>query len=309
MAAAAAFVVAACSGSEPAPPTATDAAPVAAGADALGTRTYERNFVFARAEGDSTFLVPWFLETLATPDSVKRMAAGWLARGRIWDPVYSVEWDTPPTRAPARTLPHGDLSFVVREGDVIDGIIFEQGARSLELVLGEATAHWVGPRGEAYELLDGAAYLADQRVEGMVLDMSRASGADAPPGGDWAFLLSGDSAHFVLAADEEHGGDAEPLYRGWAEVEDAQLQWPELRVDWRETQAFPPARRDVPVAWRIWSTDGLLEGELRALSSEIDAGSGPGPLLPVRALFEVAGEVATVEGTFEVQGILVHERR
>lgn len=176
-------------------------------------------------------------------------------------------------------------------------------------MLGEATAHWVGPRGEAFALLDGAAYLADQRVEGMVLDMSRASGADAPPGGDWAFLLSGDSARFVLAADAEHGGEAEPLYRGWAEVEDAQLQWPELRVDWRETQAFPPARRDVPVAWRIWSTDGLLEAELRALSAEIDAGVGPGPLLPVRALFEVAGEMSTVEGTFEVQGLLVHERR
>lgn len=275
----------------------------------LGVRTYERNFVFARATGDSIFLVPWLLHTRATPDSVKRQASGWLARDGAWDAFYQVAWETPPTRAPARTLPHGDFSFVVREGDAIDGIVFQQGARSLELVLGEVTAHWVGPRGEAFELLDGAAYLSDQRFEGTVLDMSRAAGESTAPGGDWAFLLSGDSAHFVLAADGEHGGEGEPLYRGWADVEDAQLQWPELRVDWRETQAFPPARRDVPVAWRIWSTDGLIEAELRARSSEIQAGSGPGPLLPVRALIEVVGEVSTVEGTFEVHGLLVHERR
>jgi hypothetical protein len=44
-------------------------------------------------------------------------------------------------------------------------------------------------------------------VEGTVLNMSRAAGDEAVPGGDWAFLLSGDSAHFVLAADAEHGGD------------------------------------------------------------------------------------------------------
>ncbi len=139
--------------------------------------------------------------------------------------------------------------------------------------------------------------------------MARASGEGAPPGGDWAFLLSGDSVRFVLAAELDHGGEFEPTYRGWADVGDAALQWPELQVDWWRTQAFPPARRDVPVAWRLWSTDGLVEGELEAVSSEIRPGAGPGPLLPVRALFEVAGEVSTVEGTFDVRGLFVHRRR
>jgi hypothetical protein len=65
----------------------------------------------------------------------------------------------------------------------------------------------------------------------------------------------------------------------------------------------------VPVIWRVSSSDGLLEGELRALSAEIQPGAGPGPLLPVRALFEVVGDMRTVEGTFAVRGLLVHERR
>ena len=78
---------------------------------------------------------------------------------------------------------------------------------------------------------------------------------------------------------------------------------------WRETQAFPPARRDVPVAWRVWSSDGLIEGELEAVSADIRAGRGPGPFLPVRALFEVVGDISIVEGNFQVHGLLVHERR
>ena len=49
----------------------------------------------------------------------------------------------------------------------------------------------------------------------MVLDVSRTSTTRVPGSGDWAFLLSGDSAQFVLAADTEHGGDVEPLYRAF----------------------------------------------------------------------------------------------
>ena len=146
-------------------------------------------------------------------------------------------------------------------------------------------------------------------MDGSVLDLGRASGSGEVPGGDWAFLLSGDSAQIVLNADAEHGGEQEPTYRGWGSFEDTTLQWPEIVVDWWRTQAFPPARRDVPIAWRVWSPDGFIEGELEAVSAEIQPGPGPGPLLPVRALFEVQGEVSTVEGTFPVRGLLVHERR
>ena len=61
--------------------------------------------------------------------------------------------------------------------------------------------------------------------------------------------------------------------------------------------------------WEIRSADGSIDGELEALSAEIQAGEGPGPLLPVRALYEVAGDLSTSEGDFPVHGILVHERR
>lgn len=270
---------------------------------------YERNFVFASLEGDSAFIVPWLIQAVEMPDSVRRDAQGWIARGGVWDRFYAERWWTPPTRAPGRILPHEGLAVLVRDGGAIDGIVFEDPPRVLEIILGEGRQPWTGARGGSFHVLTGSAYLSDQRIDGMVLDMARASAGGRAAGGDWAFLLSGDSAHFVLAADEEHGSESEPLYRGWGDAGGEELLWPEIRVAWGRTEAFPPARRDVPVEWEIRSADGSIDGELEALSAEIQAGEGPGPLLPVRALYEVAGDLSTSEGDFPVHGILVHERR
>jgi hypothetical protein len=302
-------IVAACGSREEVVPEGTERAGTPEEDGNFPVRVYERNFVFVSTEGDSVFMVPWIMQTLETPDSVRRDAHAWLTRGGVWDGFYAERWWTPATRNPSRILPHGGLRLLVRDGDAIDGLIFEQGQRSLEVILDDVGASWTGARGGSFEVLTGSAYLADNRVDGMVLDMARASGGPEAPGGDWAFLLSGDSAQFVFAADAEHGGEVEPLYRGWGDTDDAQLQWPEVRVDWQRTEAFPPARRDIPVEWRIWTSDESMEGHLEAVSAEMQPGTAPGPLLPVLALYEVVGELRTSEGSFAVRGILVHERR
>lgn len=302
-------VAAGCGEQEQAPASGGGGTPPAPDPGNSVQSVYERNLVFASLEGDSVFIVPWLMQTTEMPDSVMREAYAWLARGGVWDPFYAERWWTPPTRAPARILPHRGMSLLVRDEGAIDGIVFEDPPRSLEIILGEGDDPWTGARGGSFQVLTGSAYLADQRIDGMVLDMARASAGDRPPGGDWAFLLSGDSAHFVLAADVEHGGEVEPLYRGWGNHEGNDLQWPEVRVDWGRTEAFPPARRDVPVEWEIWSSDRTIEGDLEAVSAEIQPGAGPGPLLPVRALYEVVGSLSTSNGDFQVHGIVVHERR
>jgi hypothetical protein len=299
----------ACGDSAPEPPATPVGTGTESGVSGLQTQTFEQNFVFASVSGDSLFLVPWLIRSTSRPDGILREARGWLARSGTWDAFYSQEWNTPPSRAPARFLPHGNLQLLVQEGDVVDGIIFDDGTRSLELVLGDARASWSGPLGETVDVLEGAAYLAEERIDGVILHLARASAGADPPGGDWGLLLSGDSARFVLAADTEHGGDVEPVYRGWGDLGSIQHQWPELHVEWTATQAFPPARRDVPASWRLWSDDGSIGGELRAVSSVMQAGVGPGPLLPVRALFEVVGEMDTAEGDFVIRGLMVHERR
>lgn len=271
--------------------------------------TYEQSFVFASVSGDSVFLVPWLMRSTVHPDSVMREARGWLERSRVWDAFYAESWSTGPTRTPARILPFGNLRLLVQQGDVVDGIIFEDGARRLELAFDEVRATWGGPRGEAIAVVDGAAYLSDERVEGVIMHMARASSGGTPPGGDWALLVGDDSLVLVLAGDEEHGDDREPVYRGWAQLGTQERLWTDVSLGWDGTQAFPPARRDIPVSWRITSEGRLIEGNLEVVSADIQAGEGPGPLLPVRALYEVAGEVSLPEGEYVVRGLLVHERR
>jgi hypothetical protein len=291
------------------PPATPSGAGAAASDGGAASLTYEQSFVFARVSADSVFLVPWLMRTTVLPDTVVREARGWLERSGIWDAFFSATWATPPTRAPSRILPYGSLRLLVQEGDLVDGIIYEEGARRLEIALGDVRASWGGPRGEAIELLDGAAYLSEERFEGIVVHIARGSSGAAPPGGDWAVLASGDSVVLVLAADDEHGRAGEPVYRAWGDLGDDERVWTEVAVAWTATQAFPPARRDVPVRWRITTASRQLQGELRTASADIEAGNGPGPLLPVRALNEVTGEVV-IEGTrYPVRGLLVHERR
>ena len=272
-------------------------------------RVYERNFVFAAVDDDSAAIVHRKTLATETPDTVEREVHAWLSRGGVWDAFYAERWATPLEQEPTLLLPHAGLSLLVREGGVIDGLVFQEGPRSPERIKDRVGASWTDARGGFFEVLTGAAYLADQRIEGMILDVARASVTGVPTGGDWAFLLSGDSAQFVLAADAEHGGEVEPLYRGWGALGEEELVWPEVRVDWRRTEAFPPARRDVPVQWDVRSADGSVEGELEAVSAEIRPGEGPGPLLPVRALYEVTGELRGGGGAWVVHGVLVHQRR
>jgi hypothetical protein len=300
-----AFLVAACGQATPDPPAEPEGENTGTG----GTETYERNFVFAGFTGDSVFLVPWLMRTAAGPDSVRREASGWLGRRGTWDAFFAERWTTPPTRAPSRVLPFGGLRLLVQDGDVVDGIIFGDEDRRLELAFGEVQATWGGPRGESIELVDGVAYVAGQRVEGLIAHMARASAGADHPGGDWALLVSGDSVGMVFAADVEHGGEAEPVYRGYAEIGTEERLWTDVRVVWTTVEAFPPARRDVPASWRISSEDNSISGELTVLSSDIQPGTGPGPLLPVRALYEVTGSIATAQRRYPVRGLLVHERR
>jgi hypothetical protein len=303
------LLLAGCGGAEPEPPEGAGGAGVDASAGSREVPIYERSFAFAGFAGDSMILVPWVMRTTSSQDSVVREANGWLGRRGTWDAFYSEFWTTPPTRAPSRIIPYGSMRLLVQEDDVIDGIVFDDGARRLELALGEVRSSWGGPRGESIELVDGVGYVADQRVEGTIAHMARASAGGTHPGGDWALLVAGDSLQLVLAADVEHGGESEPVYRGYANDAGAERLWTEMRVTWTTTEAFPPARRDIPVAWRITAEDGSLNGELERVSADVRAGIGRGPLLPVRALYEVEGTVRMAGRSHAVRGVLVHERR
>lgn len=274
----------------------------------FGGRTYERNFVFTTLGGDSAFLVPWLMSNRTRPGAVSRRARGWLFRGATWEAFYDRSWETPPTRTPWRILPNGSLRLLVGEGDAVEGVVFSEGPRQLHLELSAPLIEWAGARGQVFRLLEAAIYLSDQRIGGVALDMSRAHPADQPEPGDWAFLTSGDSLQVVLENPELAPPGADGAFRGWARLGGRDLQWPTLTLDWADVRAFQPARQDVPVSWTLASADGDLGGVLEVQSAQIQALEGPGPLLPVDALFVVSGTLRVEGGTYPVRGLFRHAR-
>lgn len=272
-------------------------------------REYERYVVFMTSRGDSTLVVPWLFFSQAVPGGVQRETRGWLARGGSWEPFYSDAWETSPSRAPWRILPHGPVRLIVGPGDALDGVIYESGPRLLEVNPGELLAEWRGQRGETYRAQEGVALLSNQRVDGVMMDLARARAAGDPVPGDWLFLVSGDSLHLFVDSPDGGTAGASASYRGWAQLDLSQLQWPQILVEWEEVRAFEPARRDVPVRWSIASTDGEMEGTLVIQSSNMEVGTGEGPILPVDAFFEVEGSIRVEGGEYPVRGLVRHIQR
>ncbi len=268
-------------------------------------RIYDRVVAFMTTRSDSTLLVPWMFSARSRPGAVERQARAWLVRGGTWESFLADTWETPPSRVPWRLLPRGAMHLVVGEADALERLVFEEGPRQLELAMGSTLVEWSGRRGESFRLLDGTALLSGERVQGLVLDLSRVRRPEDPPPGDWTVLASGDSLQVVVSDPGEGGTEGAP-YQAWARVDFREIQWPAVEVRWTETRAFEKARRDVPVAWSLRSSDGELQGTLSVESAQVQAGEGEGPLLPVDALFEVSGTVQIGESVYPVRGLFRH---
>jgi hypothetical protein len=309
LALAAATLLAACGSSEPTPARSSRAAGGDSASGNFRGRIYERNFVFETLTGDSAFLVPWLTSARTRPGGVDRRVRGSLARGPTWETFYDETWTTSPSRVPWRIIPHGSFRLVVGEGDAVEDILFSEGPRQLELELtGGPLIEWTGARGQSYRLLQAAVYIADQKIDGIAMDMSRVHGAEESAQGDWAFLVSGDSLQVVLECPGADAQGTEGAWRGWARLDFRDLEWPSVTLDWAEVRAFQPARQDVPVSWTITSQDDDLGGALQVQSAQIQAGEGAGPLLPVDALFVVSGTLRLEGGEYPVRGLFRHTR-
>jgi hypothetical protein len=269
-------------------------------------RVYERSVVFLSTTRDSVLVVPWLFSARTLPGGVRREARGLLGRGDEWEPFFSDLWETPPTRVPWRVLPRGRMRLVVGMDDAIEEVVFDEGARRLELALGSEVADFAGQRGETVRMLDGSLVLASTRVPGYVFDLSRGRQAGEGSGGDWAILVDGDSLRLVLHAAEFLEPGSAGAFRSWAMMGEQQLDWPSVTVTWRATRAFERARREVPVEWAAVSSAGDLRVELELRTAYIQAGAGDGPQLPVDAIFEVQGTVHLGDDDYPVRGLLRH---
>lgn len=274
---------------------------------------YERDIVFLGQEEDSLVAVPFAFSSVVSPDGVDRSVRAWLYRDGSWDPFHEADWETERTRAPWRVLPHGPIALVMGLEDGLEAIVFEEGPRQMDVRLGGGNDPWSGPLGETLSLQSGQMAISGTRVDGMALELARTWRSRERPPGDWFFLASGDSAGLVLL--DSSGPDQGPRFRAWARVWAENLLWTEVELDRVESRPFEPARREVPSRWLLRAggvDDGLdaaeLTGELWVVSSQMEAGTGDGPLLPVSGLFRVAG-VINIEGrSAPVEGLARHRQ-
>ncbi len=269
------------------------------------SRVYERNIVFMTTGQDSAIIVQWFFTARTHPGGVVREVRGWLARSGEWEPFFQDRWEGPPTRAPFRILPRAAMRLLVGEGDALEAILYEEGARQLDVLINGPVADWSGTRGEVFRVHDGSMLLGGQPADGLLLDVNRVHRLAEVPSGDWIFLEGGPSVTIVLEAPVGIPPGSTP-YIGWARLGDRELRWPRVDVEWTETRSFERARRDVPVAWSIVSDDGALGGTLSTVAMQLTAGEGAGPILPVDGLFQVRGTLTIDGNSYDVRGVLRH---
>lgn len=282
------------------------AAEAASPSDSAG-RLFERGVVFLGSAGDSTVTVPWLFTAHERTSGVDRQARGWLGRGGRWESFLDEQWRTEPTRAPWRLQPRRQLRLIVGGGDVLQGLVFADGPRQLEVALGATLAQWTSSRGGTFLVAEGATVLAGRRMPGLVLDLTRAHRRERLPPGDWMFLVSGDSVQMVLTRAGSPMVSESIGYEAWAKLEDGrEIPWRDVNVSWIEMRAFERARRDVPVRWRVIAGDGELAVELERQTAQIETGTGSEPRLPIEALFEVAGTLRVSQVAYPVRGFVRH---
>ncbi|HSR40569.1 MAG TPA: hypothetical protein VLL48_00315, partial [Longimicrobiales bacterium] len=131
-------------GAPPDVPSVSGAAEDSAARATLG-RIYEQRIVFTPLESNPGVIVPVFFSARSVPGGVIRSARGWLAQGGDWDTFFEDRWQGPPTRAPWRPLPRRGLRLVVGEEDVLESVVYEEGAQLLELDLEAGLVEWTGP--------------------------------------------------------------------------------------------------------------------------------------------------------------------
>lgn len=298
--------LAGCGADEPVPQPAADIAGDTATSAPAPTRRYERHVTFLASRSDSAPAVVWLLDAASGADGVARTAEALLLRGGAWERFLDESWATPPTRAPWRVLPHGPMRLVVSETEALERLVYSAAPRELEVVLDETLVDWTGRRGETLRLSAGGLLLGGVTLPGYVADLARTAEPGASPGGDWAFLVSGDSLQLILHASSQGPGTGENLFQGWARLDFREWIQPDLSVTWEETRSFERARRTVPARWALADPGGLWDGRLEVVTSWLEAGEGEGPQLPVDAVFEVQG-VVTIEGVeYPVRGLFRH---
>ncbi len=279
---------------------------------ALGTE-YLRTLVFLEMATDTSMVVAWDFGTGIQGDSIRRSIRGWLGRGGQWSLFVDDAWTTGPLGSPWTILPRGAVRLIVGQADQLREVRYQESDRRLALRLGDEIADWTDGAGNSYRVHAGAARLGEAEMEGWLLDVSSAHAPKALERDEWAFLATDDGRYLMMARPHRPGPFGAWVWEGpeapSPDDGDGAPPWPAVAVSWTETAVVEEARRDIPLAWDVVSSDGTLRGTLFSVSRDHRTLAGSGPISPVLALHEVAGDLSVHGVPWRVRGFLRHAQR
>lgn len=292
-------------------------------------RVHERTLALVGSRDDTAIVSAWHFETLESGDGTEErrrlVVEAWEGS---WGPVDADTSRIAATRAPWRILPSRPFRLVVGLEDRLELLRLDGPLPTprdgpldaLELAPGSPTHEWASPDGTLLRVQPGerTARRGEEATaaRGPLVEVIRSWRPDPgqPAGGqalDWVVLLAGGEPVLFLEELPPLGTElSRPgRHRGWSALRDPDSLWPVVEMAWPEVGAFERARRDIPATWSASAPgpDGF-EAQWSVTGSWLEAGEGEGPLLPVRAFFEVEGFVRFGDDSVGVRGLVRHSQ-
>lgn len=297
-------------------------------ADFGPTAAYNRRFMFlGPGSGSFPAAAVFDFSTLSDSIGIRRGARARVGEGEEWRALMDAGWEMEPMREPWRLVPHGPFTMVVGETGELSALVVRDSATT-RLELGQTLAEHSPDVGTQLVLRTATLHRDGGTEAGIVLDTQlgravnpalavrdRPARPDADARGDDTVrasatpialpgadaLLIGAQGYYAVLATASSGSLAWILNGGRGEVRAAARLEPTAWSDPEDDSV------QVPTAWRIFSADGGLTGELTAGATDRIVLRGTGTLETL-AYVLVTGWVQDRTTRREVAGLVRHVR-
>lgn len=299
--------------------------PPAPQADFGPTAAYNRRFMFlGPGNGSLPAAAVFDFGTLSDSIGIRRGARARLGGAEGWQALMDAGWEMEPMREPWRLVPYGPLKMVVGETGELSALVVRDSAAT-RLELGQTLAEHSPDVGTQLVLRTASLHRDSDNTAGVVLDaqLGRAVNPalavrELPPrggaGGDSArasptpialpgadALLRGEQGYYAVLATASSGSFA------WIRNGERSEVWSGARLEPTAWSDPDESSVQVPTAWRIFSADGGLHGELTAQATDRIVLRGTGTLEAL-AYVLVTGWVQDRATRRDVSGLVRHVR-
>ena len=266
----------------------------------LGQR-FHRTLLFLSADEGTPVAALWTFQQEVVLEGIFRTRTGYLSGEEQWEELVRDQRITPHQRFPWRILPGGGIRIQMDEGEEITQIAFDLPTRQLSATRGRLLGDWSPDPDRTLRLFQSTLILPTREVRGYLLD-SGWTGADPdiPAPSDWALLIPQGSNPVVLVQeDSEHPPEGEAsTWVAWSPGGGTPREWAPISVRWTDVSPVERARRNAPEGWLMQTPETKtqtpwLEASLRRRSVFMDILDGPGPVFPIRGLYQIQGTLQT----------------